>query len=160
MKNRTKILLVLLLSLIGGFSFFLYSNFHSSYELGGRDKFELEIGEIFTIKIPSNPSTGFENCWINENKCYCVKKIDQQYNSGWAANIGNIGAGGIQVWTFQATSKGIDTVKITACPPISKAGGCEYFSGDSLRIEYGDSIVSKYEPYRSGDYTFIIIVSE
>lgn len=136
--------------------FFFARNY---YPTPTNDEFDLEVGETITIKINSNSSTGYEQCWINENKCRAVKIVQQHYSSIWEM-FGGIGAGGTVALTFEAINAGQDTVKISDCPTLRMYKDCSYFSGDSLRLDDVDSMVSRFDPYRKGDYNFVFTVVE
>ena len=156
MKKRLKIFLWLIFSILCGLGFFIYHYFHFSCDQGEIVKLKINTGDCFTIKLSHNGSTGYQKCWINENKCKFVKSVDRHYENSWSGDCA--GCSSLLFWTFSGIAVGIDTIKISECPPIP-GKGCNYFAGDSLRLS-GDSIVSKYAPYRKGDYTFIVTVTD
>ena len=160
MKKRTKILLGLLIFSLVGLGLYFYLDNHNYYQQGDSDKFKISIGDSFTIKVSENGSTGFSNCWINENNCQFVKLLDRQYQSSWVEKSGSIGSGGTVALTFVGTTIGTDTIKISDCPTGIMQKDCSYFVGDSLRLISEDSVISKYVPYRQADYTFIVTVTD
>jgi predicted secreted protein len=153
LKKRTKLILTFLAIVLSGLGIYYFIDRHNYYESGDCDKFELKIGDIFTIKLSENQTTTYRNHWINENKCHCVELLSKEYESSWPQLEGS---GGTVMWTFRAMSKGIDTVKISKC---GSRIDCNFLSSDLLRLKAGeDSIISRYAPFRQADYTFVVIV--
>lgn len=75
---------------------------------------EVERGEVFTIVIESNPSTGYH--WevvgdLNEN---VVLFVSREYT---ASEPVLTGSGGVDVWTFKAVSAGETQITLGSYPP-------------------------------------------
>ncbi len=135
--------------LIGFFSLVLiagiviyYTNFNC-YKRGDNDEFACKIGETFKVRLRENGSTGCINCWLNENQCKLVKKIDRSYEPSINARLGYEGAGGIITFTFEAAAAGHDTIKFANC----------FIGGD----EECEDFTPQNTPY---DNAFIIDVRE
>jgi len=157
-KRQSKIFLVLGLagSVIVIFIIMLLIN--RNHHIGKIEEFELEIGQTITVTFAENSSTGYTNCWINQEKCHVVKLVDQHYKSSLSEMFGGIGSGGSISWTFQATESGTDTIKISDCATLRMQKDCDFFSGDSLRLQSDNGIVSEYAPYREADHYIIFTV--
>jgi predicted secreted protein len=106
------------------------------------DNITLQIGDTFTIKLHQNGSIGGSNCWINEGKCESVKEHRKWYVSSLKEKQGCEGCGGNDYWSFEATTLGVDTIKIKNCPTGRKQKSCSSFQEDS--IYYKEDI--KYSP--------------
>jgi inhibitor of cysteine peptidase len=66
-------------------------------------------GTLFTVTLDSNPSTGF--AWsISGITNEAV--IDDAGNEFQGADIGMMGAGGQEVWTFETLDKGTSTIEM------------------------------------------------
>jgi inhibitor of cysteine peptidase len=66
-------------------------------------------GDSFTVTLDSNPSTGF--AWsISEITDESV--IDDVSNDFKGADTGMMGAGGQEVWTFEALDEGTSTIEM------------------------------------------------
>ena len=114
-KFKIQILISIFLFLISIFIYYNYREYNAYYESGENDTFNVNVGESFKIKLYENGSTGYLQCWLNENKTYFEReKNDHQLR--FAYQKGCIGCGGIVIFNFKAMKKGIDTIKIANCP--------------------------------------------
>ena len=91
---------------------FYYNKFCNYYKSGENNNFELKVGETLEIRLYENGSTGFSNCWLNENRSKKLKLVNRKYENSLYAKLGSEGAGGIITLIFKAYEKGIDTIKI------------------------------------------------
>ena len=66
-------------------------------------------GDSFTITLDSNPSTGFS--W-SISAITDESVIDDVSNEFKGADTGMVGAGGQEVWTFEAVDKGSSTIEM------------------------------------------------
>ena len=70
------------------------------------NEFEIEIGDKITVKLCSNPTTGFQ--WTYEmSGDNTIKEEDHDFEEP-DGNV--VGAPGIEVWTFEGTAKGTTIV--------------------------------------------------
>ena len=85
-----------------------------------------KVGEDFTIKLPANLTTGYS--WrMGEIKPAIVREVDYKYNQ--PVNTQRlVGAGGEEVWIFNAVRTGRVTIHIeyvrpweVDVPPVKKA---------------------------------------
>jgi len=74
-----------------------------------RNEFQAEIGDKITVKLCSNPTTGFQ--WKYEIIGNIVLK-EEDYDFEEAEEEGLIGAAGREVWTFEAIEKGTTEVRM------------------------------------------------
>ena len=123
-------------------SLFLYNYWDNRNLLsrGDVEIFDLEVGDQVTIKVPENQSTGYANCWVNEDNCKRVELSKTYYKSSFASWLGNSdGAGGAKYFKFKALSLGTDTIKIHNCPVKdvveSEGSDCDFFKN---KIEHSD----------------------
>ncbi|MFC7775427.1 protease inhibitor I42 family protein [Flavobacterium sp. GCM10027622] len=98
------------------------------YKPGENGEKNCSIGETFQIELITNGSTGYSNCWINEQHFKHVQLIQSEYHPSWNESLGYVGAGGTMVYTFSAVSKGIDTLKVAACPTAREGKKCSDFN--------------------------------
>jgi predicted secreted protein len=153
LKKRTKVILTFLGLAICGVGLYLYIDLHNDYGRGGIGKFELSTGDYFTVKLQTNPSTGYSNYWINENKCRTVELISKEYDADWPQLDGS---GGTAIWTFRAIAKGTDTIKISKCGPPYH---CKPFLRDSMDLYSATDSIRRYKPFSEVDYTFFVEVN-
>lgn len=159
MKKIKKVIfvIIILLSLIGGY---FYIDGYNFFEKGDVETFGIKVGESFTIKLYANGSSGYHNCWINENKCQFVELLGEEYESSWQEKLGYIGAGGTVMLTFIGNSNGTDTIKISDCPTGWMHKDCSFFAEGSTHLNASDSPLDLYIPNKSADYNFIVNVTE
>lgn len=94
---------------------FYYFEFEDYYKNGTINKINIKVGQELNIKILENASTGFVNCWLNEEKNLILIKVKEDFIPGLNSRLGYIGSGGIKKITFKGIKIGIDTVKIARC---------------------------------------------
>ena len=114
---------------------YYYNRFGNYYHGGENDKFELEVGETFKIKLFENHSTGYSNFGLNENESQTLKIVNRKYESGLNEMLSYEGAGGIVTLTFKAQEKGIDTIKIANCPLGRDSKKCSDFSEENTKTD-------------------------
>ena len=78
---------------------------------------EIDAGTLLIITLESNPTTGFG--WqlsepIDES---LVALIENRYEPGENAEQGMIGAGGSEVWTFEALTNGVTKISLEYSQP-------------------------------------------
>jgi predicted secreted protein len=78
-----------------------------------RNEFQVEVGDKITVKLCSNPTTGFQ--WDYEmTKEDVLKEEDRDFEEP----EGDVtGAAGIDVWTFEAVEKGTTEVQMEYSQP-------------------------------------------
>jgi len=78
-----------------------------------RNEFEVEIGDKITVKLCSNPTTGFQ--WDYETT---IENVLKEEDRDFEEPEGDIpGAAGIDVWTFEAVEKGTTEVRMEYSQP-------------------------------------------
>ena len=78
-----------------------------------RNEFQVEIGDKITVKLCSNPTTGFQ--WDYE---MTVENVLQEEDHDFEEPEGDVpGAAGIEVWTFEAVEKGTTKVQMEYSQP-------------------------------------------
>ena len=75
---------------------------------------ELASGDLLVVTLDSNPSTGF--AW-SVSGITDEAVIDDVNNEFKGADTGLIGAGGQEVWTFEALDKGSSTIEMKYSRP-------------------------------------------
>ncbi len=88
----------------------------------------VSAGEKFSLNLKSNPTTGYQ--WqlarpLNEN---VVRFVDKTFTPSAEATPSGpkiVGAGGVEVWTFEATGKGTAEVPLVYVRPWEKDGKAE-----------------------------------
>ncbi|NHM03674.1 protease inhibitor I42 family protein [Flavobacterium celericrescens] len=105
-----------------------YNKFCNYYKSGENNNFELKVGETLEIRLYENGSTGFSNCWLNENRSKKLKLVNRKYENSLYAKLGSEGAGGIITLIFKAYEKGIDTIKIANCPLGQESKNCSDYN--------------------------------
>lgn len=98
------------------------------YTIGENGEISCRVGTTFQITLDENPSTGYSNCWINKQKIRHVTLIHTEYKPSLNAKLGYDGAGGTTTFTFNAVSKGTDTLKVAACPTGREMKDCSAFN--------------------------------
>jgi len=74
-----------------------------------RNEFEAEVGDKITVKLCSNPTTGYQ--WKYEIiGDIVIKEEDHDFEE--AEDEGLVGAAGKDVWTFEAIEKGTTEVRM------------------------------------------------
>jgi predicted secreted protein len=98
------------------------------YTIGENGEISCAVGETFKIELNENGSTGYMNCWINEQNFRHVKLIRTEYTPSLNAKLGYDGAGGITTFIFSVVSRGTDTLKVAACRTIREGTVCSDFN--------------------------------
>jgi inhibitor of cysteine peptidase len=76
---------------------------------------EMLNSETITVKLGSNPSTGYTWSEAAITHPNVIKQVSRNYEA--PANTGVVGAGGTEVWVFKATDTGLAMVKMTYSRP-------------------------------------------
>jgi len=77
------------------------------------NEFQVEIGDKITVKLCSNPTTGFQ--WEYEiSEENVLKEEDHDFEEPEGDGVG---APGIEVWTFEAVAKGTTEVHLAYSQP-------------------------------------------
>jgi predicted secreted protein len=78
-----------------------------------RNEFQVEVGDKITVKLCSNPTTGFQ--WDHE---IGVDGVLKEEDHDFEEPKGNFpGAAGMEVWTFEAVGKGATEVRMAYSRP-------------------------------------------
>ena len=133
--KKLKIILLSLTFVLVIISIIYLSDNYNYYKPGENGSFKLKIGEEFSIKLYENASTGYSNCWLNENSVTCLEKVGENYEAGLNSKLGYIGAGGDLKITFKATKKGIDTLKMGSCPIGREGKTCKDYNAKNSQID-------------------------
>lgn len=85
---------------------------NKSSSAGTVNLMKVTAGQDFTISLQSNQTTGYQ--WqldgpLNEK---VVKYVSNEYNAGQSGGTENVGAGGVEIWTFKAVGKGSTEIKM------------------------------------------------
>ncbi|HKX86229.1 MAG TPA: protease inhibitor I42 family protein [Flavobacterium sp.] len=123
--KRTGIIILPLLLIVFAIHYWINKTY---YKPGENGEISCDVGETFQIELITNGSTGYSNCWINEQNFKHVKLIESEYNSSINESLGYVGAGGTMTYTFSAVSKGTDTLKVAACPTAREGKSCSDFN--------------------------------
>ena len=79
-----------------------------------RNEFQVEVGGKITVKLCSNPTTGFQ--WDYETTIENVlQEEDHDFEEPEDKDL--VGAAGIEVWTFEAVEKGTTEVQMEYSRP-------------------------------------------
>jgi inhibitor of cysteine peptidase len=70
---------------------------------------ELAPGDSLTVTLDSNPSTGFAWSISGITNEAVIDDVSNEFNG---ADTGMMGAGGQEVWTFEAVDKGTSTIEM------------------------------------------------
>ena len=76
-----------------------------------------KAGNSFSIKIESNPTTGYS--WQLASPVYgkLVRHVSNKY---YPAKTGLVGSGGVEIWTFKAIKRGNTRIKFKYVRPWEK----------------------------------------
>src|SRR3954467_12604996 len=114
LKNKilkTVLFLIFIISVVA-----IYKYPHKDYyESGEIDEIKIKVGETFKIKLSQNPSTGYLNCWINQNKFRLVTLTKTEFPDS-AGVTDCIGCSEAIILNFKAIKTGTDTIKFAFCP--------------------------------------------
>ena len=78
---------------------------------------ESRVGDTFTIPLEANHTTGYSWRLAQSSEPAILKQLSDKYEEG---NSDRIGAGGQEIWTFQAMSKGSTTLVFEYVRPFEK----------------------------------------
>lgn len=135
-----KSIIVLLITILLGWYFYELWDDKNLLTPGKLRVFELDRGDHLTLKMSANGSTGYANCWINEDKCESIELYKTDYKPNLNSRLGYIGSGGWKYFEFKATEVGIDTILIHNCPIKDvmgeKPNGCEAFQNKIENSDY------------------------
>jgi inhibitor of cysteine peptidase len=70
---------------------------------------ELSPGDSLVVTLDSNPSTGFSWSISGITDEVVIGEVSNEFNG---ADTGMMGAGGQEVWTFEAVDKGTSTIEM------------------------------------------------
>lgn len=70
------------------------------------DEIKMKVGEIFSVELESNPTTGYQ--WEESFDEKKVKLVDKNFDLPSRA----IGAAGKETFTFEALSEGTSTIRL------------------------------------------------
>lgn len=104
-------------------------------------QYEIKVGETFEINIYQNPSTGYENCWLNQKKATAVSVYSQEFFRQGAKDCN--GCGGTLVYTFKGIAPGTDTIKMATCPTLRENKPCTAYSDDIVKPDSSFIIIVK-----------------
>lgn len=135
MKKKYLKIFGILITIIILISTYYYRRFCNYYKSGENKNFELKVGENLEIRLYENGSTGYSNCWLNENKSKKLKLVNQEYENSLNAKLGYEGAGGIITLIFKAQEKGIDTIKIANCPIGRESKNCNDYTEKNTEVD-------------------------
>ena len=74
-----------------------------------RNEFQVEVGDKITVKLCSNPTTGFQ--WSYETIGEAAL-MEEDHDFEEPEDNGVVGASGKEVWTFEAVEKGMTEVRL------------------------------------------------
>ena len=78
---------------------------------------ELAVGDIFTVELESNPSTGFQWVLADNSDSTVLQVHEQEYVMANTGDPPLPGAGGKEVWTFKALAQGETTISLEYSRP-------------------------------------------
>ncbi len=81
----------------------------------------VRAGREFTIVVEANPTTGYEWRLMTSPDEALVHLVEHKYQPGKAAQGGAIGAGGYDIWRFEAVAPGETTISLGLYPPSKTA---------------------------------------
>jgi inhibitor of cysteine peptidase len=84
---------------------------------GTTSSMKVTAGQDFTISLQSNPTTGYQ--WQLDGPLdeKVVKYVSKEYRADQSGGTENVGAGGVEVWTFKAVGKGGADIKMKYVRP-------------------------------------------
>lgn len=99
---------------ITGFSLDNTKNFYNNPDV----PVEVQVGEEFSIVLPSNPTTGYKWGLLKPLDDDVLELQDTEYTS--KCKDGFVGCGGVEVWMFFAASEGETTISLKYTRPWEK----------------------------------------
>jgi predicted secreted protein len=79
---------------------------------------ETTTGETINITLDSNITTGYKWNLVTEPDAKVLKLLSSEYVEPAASNPPVVGAGGKEVWKFQATGRGTTSLKLAYFRPF------------------------------------------
>ena len=136
-----KYIIVIIIAISTSLFLYHYWDNRNLLSRGDVEIFDLNVGDHLTIKVPENQSTGYANCWVNEDNCKGIKLIKTNYKPSLSSRLGNSdGSGGYKYFKFKALSLGTDTIKIHNCPVKdvvdSEVSDCDFFKNKIAHSDY------------------------
>jgi len=96
-----------------------------------RNEFQVEIGDKITVKLCSNPTTGFE--WDYE---MTIENVLKEEDHDFEPPKGDVpGAAGIEIWTFKAVEKGTTKVQMEYSRPWEGGEKAEWAYTMTVTVE-------------------------
>ena len=139
MKKRTTIITLIILSLLVYFISILpngtFRMIYKQYKLINKESYNVKIGETFEINLNQNYTTGYVNCWLNQNQVKIVEKTKTEYKSDDSDDKNIIGGGGILTFSFKGVKKGCDTIKFSNCPVLRERKKCEEYTSKNTEVD-------------------------
>jgi len=80
----------------------------------------LYAGDILTVKLESNPTTGYRWELVEPADEKVLKLLDQRYEQS-PVEKGLVGAGGVETWRFRAVGRGSASLKLEYIRPWEKS---------------------------------------
>ena len=107
---------------------------YKQYKLYNKECYHINVGETFEINLNENGSTGFINCWLNQNEIDIVEEINSEYVSD---NNDELipGAGGVLTIKFKGIKKGCDTIMFSNCPVLRERKKCEAYTTKNTVVD-------------------------
>lgn len=112
--KKVLILILLMLLPVTGFSLDDTKNIYNNPNV----PVEAQVGDEFSIVLPSNPTTGYKWELIKPVDGDVLELQDIEYTS--KCEDGLVGCGGVEVWNFFATSEGETTISLKYARPWEK----------------------------------------
>jgi inhibitor of cysteine peptidase len=70
---------------------------------------EMSVGDSLSVTLPSDAGTGYSwSSWVSDESI--LQQSEHEY-------IGQVGAGGKEIWTFKALTEGTCTIEMEYRPP-------------------------------------------
>nr|WP_314839101.1 protease inhibitor I42 family protein [uncultured Flavobacterium sp.] len=138
MKKKVTVVILIILSftiyykrnLLDGY----FEMICKQYKLNNRETYNVKIGETFEINLNQNYTTGYINCWLNQNQVKIVEKTKTEYKSD-SDDKNRIGGGGILTYSFKGIKKGCDTIKFSNCPAMIERKKCEEYTFKNTEVD-------------------------
>jgi len=108
----TAMITVLAIIAIGGTIAAVSADTNATLALTAADsgkQITISDGDSFTVTLDSNPSTGFAWSISAITNEAVIDDVSNEFNG---ADTGMMGAGGQEVWTFEALDKGTSTIEM------------------------------------------------
>lgn len=97
-----------------------------------RNEFQVEIGDKITVKLCSNPTTGFQ--WKYEIIGDIVLK-EEDHDFEEPEGEGVVGAAGEEIWTFEAVKQGTTEVRMEYSRPWEGGKQAEWTYTFTVTVE-------------------------